>query len=223
MPPIPERRSRPPDGGTRRPLFRLARFASHARRGESSRLSRAKGLPCRLPVSQARAPPGALSLRGQHTAPRRLVRASVYAQGSGPRIARRLRRPCATLPRSRVRRAPLCVCVGCRRRSPLRSFRRGALTPSLRSVARVARLRAPRRGYGSIRRGYVVLQRACPASPVASPPLQNSPPRLCWLVRSSGTLCRPACHEVYERAPGVEATPPAPAVAGERKDNHKAD
>jgi hypothetical protein len=62
----------------------LARRASTPERGNSKRLSRAKGLPCGLPVPLARVPPGALSVASALLRPPlRWVVAPSYGKGQG--------------------------------------------------------------------------------------------------------------------------------------------
>jgi hypothetical protein len=132
-------------------------------------------------------------------------------KGRCPRIARRLRRPCATLPRSLGRRCPPMRRVGCRRRPPLRSFRRGAVAPSLRSVAPGCASRAPRRGYGSTSQ-LRLHARASPTGGYTALALRSA--ARCPAFRPSGRFCRSACFNLSGEPRAVSTTPPPRLQAG---------
>ena len=125
----------------------LARRASTPERGNVKRLSRAKGLPCGLPVPLARAPPGALSSRRRSSAPRSAgssLRPTARAKAA-QRAGRKSAAPCLRL-RSSLAAGPLSVAVPTG--LPLLSRAAGAVAPSLRSVAPGARPAPPPQGNG---------------------------------------------------------------------------
>ena len=118
----------------------LARRASTPERGNVKRLSRAKGLPCGLPVPLARAPPGALSSRRRSSAPRSAgssLRPTARAKAA-QRAGRKSAAPCLRL-RSSLAAGPLSVAVPTG--LPLLLVRRGL---SLRRSAPSLRVRVPR-------------------------------------------------------------------------------